>query len=133
MEIVVDSHTLERAQERGTTAEEIKEVIETGFPIPAKYARMGKAKIFPFSQIRLGTYYEQKRVEVFYISQRDIIVTVPFTYFMAAGRFDMEILYNSKTDLLYLRLDDRKQEVLNKRISDDIVIDIGDDNRIRGN
>jgi uncharacterized protein YuzE len=45
----------------------------------------------------------------------------------------MEILYNSKTDLLYLRLDDRKQEVLNKRISDDIVIDIGDDNRIRGN
>jgi len=44
----------------------------------------------------------------------------------------MEILYNSKTDLLYLRLDDRKQEVLNRRISDDIVIDIGDDNRIVG-
>ena len=44
----------------------------------------------------------------------------------------MEILYNSKTDLLYLRLDDRKQEVLNKRISDDIVIDFGDDNRIVG-
>ena len=44
----------------------------------------------------------------------------------------MEILYNSKTDLLYLRLDDRKQEVFNKRISDDIVIDIGDDNRIVG-
>jgi len=44
----------------------------------------------------------------------------------------MEILYNSKTDLLYLRLDDRKQEVLNKRISDDIVIDLGDDNRIVG-
>ena len=44
----------------------------------------------------------------------------------------MEILYNSKTDLLYLRLDDRKQAVLNKRISDDIVIDIGDDNRIVG-
>ena len=44
----------------------------------------------------------------------------------------MEILYNSKTDLLYLCLDDRKQEVLNKRISDDIVIDIGDDNRIVG-
>jgi Uncharacterized conserved small protein len=44
----------------------------------------------------------------------------------------MEIFYNSQTDLLYLRLDDRKQEVLNKRISDDIVIDIGDDNRIVG-
>lgn len=44
----------------------------------------------------------------------------------------MEIHYNSKTDLLYLRLDDRKQEVLNKRISEDIVIDIGKSNRIVG-
>ena len=44
----------------------------------------------------------------------------------------MEILYNSKTDLLYLRLDDRKQQVLNKRISEDIVIDIGEGNRIVG-
>jgi uncharacterized protein YuzE len=52
--------------------------------------------------------------------------------FTGDGRADMEILYNSKTDLLYLRLDDRKQEVLNKRISDDIVIDLGDDNRIVG-
>jgi hypothetical protein len=75
---------LERAQERGTTEEEIKEAIETGFPIPAKYARMGKAKIFPFSQARRGTYYEQKRVEVFYISQRDIIVTV--TVYVFYGR-----------------------------------------------
>jgi uncharacterized protein YuzE len=52
--------------------------------------------------------------------------------FTGDGRADMEIFYNSQTDLLYLRLDDRKQEVLNKRISDDIVIDIGDDNRIVG-
>lgn len=44
----------------------------------------------------------------------------------------MEILYNTKTDLLYLRLDDRKQQVLNKRISEDIVIDIGEGNRIVG-
>ena len=66
---------------------EIKDVIETGFPIPAKYARMGKAKIFPFSQIRLGTYYEQKRVEVFYISQRDIIVTV--TVYVFYGRWEI--------------------------------------------
>jgi hypothetical protein len=87
MEIVIDSHTLERAQERGTTEEEIKDVIETGFPIPAKYARMGKAKISPFSQARLGTYYEQKRVEVFYISQRDIIVTV--TVYVFYGRWEI--------------------------------------------
>ena len=44
----------------------------------------------------------------------------------------MQILYNDKTDLLYLRLDDRKQNVTNKRVSEDIVLDIGEDNRIVG-
>jgi len=44
----------------------------------------------------------------------------------------MEIHYNSKTDLLYLRLDDRKQNVLNKKLSGEIVIEIGNSNRIVG-
>lgn len=44
----------------------------------------------------------------------------------------MQILYNSKTDLLYLRLDDRKQPVTNNRVSDDVVLDIGEDQRIVG-
>jgi uncharacterized protein YuzE len=53
-------------------------------------------------------------------------------YFTGNGREKMQILYNSKTDLLYLRLDDRKQEVINKRISEDIVLDLGEGNRIVG-
>ena len=44
----------------------------------------------------------------------------------------MQILYNSKTDLLYLRLDDRKQQVINQRLSDDIVLDLGENNQIVG-
>ena len=44
----------------------------------------------------------------------------------------MQILYNATTDLLYLRLDDRKQQVINKKISEDIVLDLGDDDRIVG-
>jgi len=44
----------------------------------------------------------------------------------------MQILYNARTDLLYLRLDDRKQQVTNTRLSDDIVLDVGKDNRIVG-
>jgi uncharacterized protein YuzE len=44
----------------------------------------------------------------------------------------MQILYNAKTDLLYFRLDDRAQEVINKRVSEDIVLDLGEDNRIIG-
>lgn len=44
----------------------------------------------------------------------------------------MQILYNAKTDLLYLRLDDRKQRVINKQLSEDIVLDLGEDDRIVG-
>ncbi len=44
----------------------------------------------------------------------------------------MQIHYDSKTDLLYLRLDVRRQEVLNKRVSEDVVLDIGEDDRIVG-
>ncbi|MBI2841882.1 MAG: DUF2283 domain-containing protein [Armatimonadetes bacterium] len=44
----------------------------------------------------------------------------------------MNILYNDKTDLLYIRLDDKKQQVVNKRVAEDIVLDIGEDDRIVG-
>ena len=44
----------------------------------------------------------------------------------------MNILYNDKTDLLYIRLDDRKQDVINRRISEDIVLDIGENERVIG-
>jgi uncharacterized protein YuzE len=44
----------------------------------------------------------------------------------------MNILYNDKTDLLYIRLDDRKQDVVNRRVSEDIVLDIGKGDRIIG-
>lgn len=44
----------------------------------------------------------------------------------------MQIYYNDKTDLLYLRIEDCKQPVLNERLSEDIVLDRGEDNRIVG-
>lgn len=44
----------------------------------------------------------------------------------------MNIVYNDKTDLLYIRLDDKKQEVINRRVSEDIVLDIGENDRIVG-
>jgi hypothetical protein len=66
MRLQIDPHTLERAEERGTNEEEIRDVINTGFPVAAKYGRMGRAKIFDFRQNRQGTYYDQKRVEVFF-------------------------------------------------------------------
>lgn len=44
----------------------------------------------------------------------------------------MYVIYNDKIDLLYIRLDDEKQNVVNKRITEDIVLDIGEDDRIVG-
>ena len=76
MEIQIDLHTLDRAGERGTNEEEIRDVIETGFSVPSKYGRTGKAKIYRFEQKRLNRYYEEKRVEVFYTIERNKIVTV---------------------------------------------------------
>ena len=44
----------------------------------------------------------------------------------------MQIVYNAKTDLLYIRLDEQKHTVINKRLSDDVVLDIGEGERIVG-
>jgi uncharacterized protein YuzE len=51
---------------------------------------------------------------------------------MESGRDEMNIVYNDKTDLLYIRFDDRKQDVINRRVSEDIVLDIGENDRIVG-
>jgi uncharacterized protein YuzE len=51
---------------------------------------------------------------------------------MENGRNKMNITYNDKKDLLYIRLDDRKQNVINRRVSEDIVLDIGEDERVIG-
>ena len=44
----------------------------------------------------------------------------------------MKITYDDKTDLLYIRLDESKQEVINKRVAEGIVLDIGEGDRIVG-
>ena len=44
----------------------------------------------------------------------------------------MHVFYNDKTDLLYIRFDNRKQDVINRRASDDVVLDIGESEKIIG-
>ncbi len=91
MEIQIDLHTLERAEERGISEEEIREVINSGFSISAKYGRVGKAKIFEFKQKRYDKYYEQKRAEVFYTIKEEVIVTV--TVYVFYGKWEVENEY----------------------------------------
>jgi uncharacterized protein YuzE len=44
----------------------------------------------------------------------------------------MQIMYDAKTDLLYIRLDDQRQVVINRQLSEDIVLDIGEEDKIVG-
>ena len=88
MEIRIDPHRLERAEERGTNEEEIKEVINSGISIPARYGREGRAKSYEFKQERHERYYEQKRVEVFYAVERDATVTV--TAYVFYGKWEIK-------------------------------------------
>jgi uncharacterized protein YuzE len=44
----------------------------------------------------------------------------------------MRIQYDSKIDLLYIRLDERRQKVISKRIFEGVVLDIGKGNKIVG-
>ena len=86
MEIQIDPHTLECAEERGTNEEEIKDVINSGLSIPAKRGRLGKAKVYDFKQQRHGKYYEQKRVEVIYALEEVTIVAV--TVYVFYGKWE---------------------------------------------
>ncbi len=84
MRVQIGSHTLARAEERGTNEAEIVDVLATGFSIPAKYGKMGKAKVYDFARLRQGKFYRQKRVEVFYLHQGDRLVTVTVYVFFGS-------------------------------------------------
>lgn len=86
MEIRIDPHTLERAVERGATEEEVGEVVIKGFPILGKYGRKGRAKIYAFHRERNGKYYEQKRVEVFYTIEGEVLTSV--TVYVFYGKWE---------------------------------------------
>ena len=44
----------------------------------------------------------------------------------------MKIYYDEKKDLLYLRFEEGRREVVNKRVTDHIVLDVEDEDRIIG-
>ncbi len=85
MEFQIAPHTLERAKERGASETEIIEVLETGKSISGKYGRLGKSKVFAFHNYRLEKYYEEKKVEVYYLIEEQNLITV--TVYVFYGKF----------------------------------------------
>lgn len=51
---------------------------------------------------------------------------------MGYRKIDMQIIYNPKSDVLYIRLDEQKQDVINQRVSEDVILDMGSEDHIVG-
>jgi len=85
MDIRIEPHTVERANERGTSKEEIIETIRNGFSIDAKYGRKGKGLIKDYNETRNGKQYEQKKIEVYYMEENNTIITI--TVYVFYGKF----------------------------------------------
>lgn len=88
MDIHISPHTPHRAQERGTDADEIKDVILHGRSVPVGQGRLCRARVYPYQQHRLGRYYEQKRVEVVYVMEAGTAVTV--TVYVFCGQWESD-------------------------------------------
>lgn len=86
MNVQIDPHTLKRLVERGTTEDEIRDVVENGQPVNARHGRLAKAKVYDYKQERHGRYYEQKRVEVIYVVENGVVVTV--TAYVFYGKWE---------------------------------------------
>ena len=89
MKIEIHEHTLSRALERGTDKPEIVDVLESGIDCKANDYRYCKYKLFPFGKIRNDRYYEQKRVEVIYILEKDRLITV--TVYVFYGNWESDL------------------------------------------
>jgi len=85
VKIKIEPHTLIRANERGATEDEIIDTIKNGFDIIGKKGRLGKSKVFEYKKERNGKYYDEKKLEVFYVIESDLIITV--TVYVYYGKF----------------------------------------------
>jgi hypothetical protein len=82
--VVFTRHVLQRALERGTDRAEVEDVLATGVPAPARSGRLGKAKVFAYQQVRHGTEFRQKRVEVYNVQEGDALSVVTVYVFYGA-------------------------------------------------
>jgi hypothetical protein len=69
--------------ERGATEEEVAAAIREGEQFPAKFARQGFRRNFPFKTLWRGRRYHMKQVEVFATWEDDdwMVISVIVKYF----------------------------------------------------
>ena len=75
MNVRIDPHALERAAERGASADQILDVLETGMPAEARGNRFAKEKLYGYHGLWKGCYYDEKMIKV-YVMEDDTAVTI---------------------------------------------------------
>jgi len=86
VEIRIGTHALARAAERGASLDEIREVVTSGLPEPARDNRLARARVFRFGGERAGRSYPEKRVRVIYLVEDELVTVV--TVYVYYGRWD---------------------------------------------
>jgi len=76
MDIEISEHTSERAKERGTNNDEIKDVILSGNDCESKGNRKGKEKVYEYNKEWNGKKFPEKLVRVFFVIGEKIITTI---------------------------------------------------------
>jgi hypothetical protein len=75
VEIQIESHTLQRAGERGVTRDQIIDVIRTGRPCPCGPKRLARMKIYGYHGVWNGRFYDQQMVKVIYVVEKNVAIT----------------------------------------------------------
>lgn len=81
--LIMTNHAKQRAEERGTNEEEIKQTIFYGEQFPAKQGRLKFEKTFAYKNIWNGRYYNSKKLEVIAVKEDEgwVAITVITKFF----------------------------------------------------
>lgn len=89
MQIYFSTHARERAEERGASETEVIDVLNNGTDIEAKGNKQAKEKVFAYASSRNGKYYQEKKVQVIYIIENEVIVII--TVYVFFGKFQLSL------------------------------------------
>ncbi len=81
MNIKLEPQTLRKAKEDGATEEEIDVTIRTGKDLNSESGRLGKTKTFPFNGEWDNSFYEQKKIDVYFSVENKLITALTVDVF----------------------------------------------------
>lgn len=76
MDIKLEPQLLRKAQEDGATEEEIDATIRTGKDLNSASGLLGKTRTFPFKAKRNDSFFEQKKLDVYFSVENKLITAL---------------------------------------------------------